>query len=77
MAARATSGMVTSAPDRVSSHQVATSFGEMPVTVTQRGGQEYAAAIPGATFRLVPDAGHLPQLEAPEAVLALLAETLP
>jgi pimeloyl-ACP methyl ester carboxylesterase len=39
--------------------------------------QEYAAAIPGATFRLVPDAGHLPQLEAPEAVLALLAETLP
>ena len=39
-------------------------------------GQEYAAAIPGATFRLVPDAGHLPQLEAPEAVLALLAETL-
>jgi len=39
--------------------------------------QAIAAAIPGAMFGLVPDAGHLPQLEAPEAVLALFAETLP
>jgi pimeloyl-ACP methyl ester carboxylesterase len=42
--------------------------------VTPAYGREYAAAIPGATFRVLPDAGHLPQIEAPEAVLALLAE---
>jgi pimeloyl-ACP methyl ester carboxylesterase len=53
MASFATRGMVTSAPERVSSRQ---------------------ASIPGASFRLVPRAGHLPQLENPEAVLALFAE---
>ena len=52
-------------------------WGEADRMVTPAYGQEYAAAIPGADFRLVPDAGHLPQLEAPEAVLALLAEALP
>jgi pimeloyl-ACP methyl ester carboxylesterase/mannose-6-phosphate isomerase-like protein (cupin superfamily) len=52
-------------------------WGEADRMVTPAYGQEYAAAIPGATFRLVPDAGHLPQIEAPEAVLALLAEALP
>jgi pimeloyl-ACP methyl ester carboxylesterase len=52
-------------------------WGEADRMFTPAYGQEYAAAIPGATFRLVPDAGHLPQLEAPEAVLALLAEVLP
>ena len=51
-------------------------WGEADRMFTPAYGQEYAAAIPGATFRLVPDAGHLPQLEAPEAVLALLAEAL-
>ena len=52
-------------------------WGEADRMVTPAYGQEYAAAIPGADFRLVPDAGHLPQLEAPEAVLALLAGALP
>ncbi|MEV6636241.1 alpha/beta hydrolase [Actinoplanes sp. NPDC051470] len=33
-------------------------------------GRAYAAAIPGATFTLIEDAGHLPQLEAPEELLA-------
>lgn len=35
-------------------------------------GEQYAAAIPAATFHLLPDAGHLPQLETPDALLALI-----
>jgi pimeloyl-ACP methyl ester carboxylesterase len=35
-------------------------------------GKAYAAAIPGATFRAVPGAGHLPQVETPAALLAEL-----
>jgi pimeloyl-ACP methyl ester carboxylesterase len=46
-------------------------WGEADRIVTPDFGKEYAAAIPGASFRLVPGAGHLPQLENPEAVLAL------
>ena len=49
-------------------------WGEADRMVTPAYGREYAAAIPGATFRVLPDAGHLPQIEAPEAVLALFAE---
>ncbi|MBE8516734.1 alpha/beta hydrolase [Amycolatopsis sp. H6(2020)] len=37
-------------------------------------GKAYAAAIPGATFTLLPRTGHLPQVESPEELLdALLA----
>ena len=46
-------------------------WGEADRIVTPAYGKEYAAAIPGATFTVVPAAGHLPQLENPEAVLAL------
>ena len=35
-------------------------------------GRAYADAIPGAEFTLLPEAGHLPQLEAPERLLALI-----
>jgi pimeloyl-ACP methyl ester carboxylesterase len=49
-------------------------WGEADRIVTPGYGKEYAAAIPGAAFRLVPEAGHLPQLENPEAVLALFGE---
>jgi pimeloyl-ACP methyl ester carboxylesterase len=49
-------------------------WGEADRMVTPEYGKEYAAAIPGASFRLLPEAGHLPQLETPEAVLALFAE---
>ena len=51
-------------------------WGEADGMVTPAYGKEYAAAIPGAQFQLMPKAGHLPQLEAPEAVLTLLAEAL-
>ncbi|CCH87416.1 putative hydrolase [Modestobacter italicus] len=32
-------------------------------------GRAYAAAVPGATFVLLPGAGHLPQIEAPDALI--------
>ncbi|MFG1610254.1 alpha/beta fold hydrolase [Actinoplanes sp. NPDC049265] len=35
-------------------------------------GRAYADAIPGATFTLIDGAGHLPQLEAPEELLAAI-----
>jgi pimeloyl-ACP methyl ester carboxylesterase len=35
--------------------------------------QEIAAAIPGARYAELPGCGHLPPLEAPAAVTALLA----
>jgi pimeloyl-ACP methyl ester carboxylesterase len=35
-------------------------------------GREFAAAIPGAVFTLIPKAGHMPQLEAPEQLLAAI-----
>ena len=47
-------------------------WGEADRIVTPAYGKEYAAAIPGAVFHVVPGAGHLPQLENPEAVLALV-----
>jgi pimeloyl-ACP methyl ester carboxylesterase len=49
-------------------------WGEADRIVTPGYGKEYAAAIPGAVFRMVPAAGHLPQLENPEAVLSLFGE---
>lgn len=36
-------------------------------------GRAYAAAIPGARFELIPEAGHQPQLEAPEPTLRAIA----
>jgi pimeloyl-ACP methyl ester carboxylesterase len=32
-------------------------------------GRAYAAAIPGAQFRLLEQVGHLPQLESPDALI--------
>ena len=49
-------------------------WGEADRMVTPAYGKEYAAAIPGASFRLLPRAGHLPQIETPETVLSLFAE---
>lgn len=47
-------------------------WGEADGMVTPDYGREYAAAIPGATFRLLSRAGHLPQLEVPDVLLPLL-----
>jgi pimeloyl-ACP methyl ester carboxylesterase len=49
-------------------------WGEADRIVTPAYGKEYAAAIPGAKFMVLPGAGHLPQLETPETVLALFSE---
>ena len=48
-------------------------WGEADRMMTPAYGKEYASAIPGAAFTVLPGAGHLPQLETPEAVLALFA----
>lgn len=40
-------------------------WGESDRVVTAGYGRAYAAAIPAAAFELVPEAGHLPQLEQP------------
>ena len=39
-------------------------------------GEEIAAAVPGATLRLVADAGHFLLLEQPEAAAAIVDEFL-
>jgi pimeloyl-ACP methyl ester carboxylesterase len=37
-------------------------------------GQAFAAAIPGAQFRLLPGTGHVPQLETPDQLLAAITD---
>ncbi len=37
-------------------------------------GRAYASAIPGAQFRLISRAGHIPQLEAPDELLTMVTE---
>jgi len=49
-------------------------WGEADRMTTPAYGKEYAAAIPGAEFHLLPGAGHLPQIETPEPLLALFEE---
>jgi len=45
-------------------------WGESDRVVDPGYGRALAAAIPGASFQLIPGAGHLPQLEAPGPLLA-------
>ena len=47
-------------------------WGEADRIVTPDYGRAYAKAMPMATFALMPGAGHLPQVEAPEELLGLL-----
>jgi pimeloyl-ACP methyl ester carboxylesterase len=49
-------------------------WGEADRIVTPGYGKQYAAAIPGASFRLMPDAGHLPQLETPEPLVTEITQ---
>jgi pimeloyl-ACP methyl ester carboxylesterase len=47
-------------------------WGESDRIVDPEYGRAYAAAIPGARFELVLGAGHVPQLEAPAALFAVV-----
>lgn len=47
-------------------------WGDSDGVFTPDYGRAYAAAIPGARFELLPDTGHLPTLESPEALLKLV-----
>ncbi|WP_433443830.1 alpha/beta fold hydrolase [Nonomuraea sp. CA-141351] len=49
-------------------------WGESDRIVDPEYGKAYAAAIPGATFTLLPRTGHLPQLETPEELLDALLD---
>ncbi|MFI9163266.1 alpha/beta fold hydrolase [Kitasatospora aureofaciens] len=49
-------------------------WGESDRIVTPAYGRAYAAAIPMATFTLLPRTGHLPQLETPEELLGALLD---
>jgi len=42
--------------------------------VPPQHGQAYAEAIPGGQFRLIATAGHLPQMETPAELLAVVRE---
>jgi pimeloyl-ACP methyl ester carboxylesterase len=44
-------------------------WGDSDGIATLPNGEAWAAAIPGATFTVIKDAGHMPQLEAPEQTL--------
>ena len=47
-------------------------WGEADRVFTPGYGQAYAALIPTARFQLIASAGHLPQLEQPEATLGAI-----
>ena len=49
-------------------------WGEADCIIPAEHGRAYAKAIPGARFLLLPEAGHLPQLETPDRLLAAVRE---
>lgn len=49
-------------------------WGEADRIVDVEYGRAFAAAIPGARFEVLPRAGHVPQMEAPEALVEALRE---
>jgi pimeloyl-ACP methyl ester carboxylesterase len=51
-------------------------WGEQDGIVTPKYGEAYRKLIPGAHLRIIPEAGHLPQIEQPDAFLAVLREFL-
>ena len=61
---------------RASLHRIATPtlviWGENDGVATTAYGKAYAGLIEGAKFTTIPEAGHYPQIEQPEAVLKAL-----
>lgn len=53
---------------------VLVAWGEEDGIVTPAYGRAYAAAFPNSHFKLIPEAGHFPQIEQPGAVLAAIGE---
>jgi pimeloyl-ACP methyl ester carboxylesterase len=49
-------------------------WGEADRMIPVERGEAYAKAIPGARYLLLPEAGHLPQLEAPDRLLAAVRD---
>ena len=49
-------------------------WGESDRVIDPDYGRAYAQSFPHARFALIPEAGHLPQIEQPERLLALLSE---
>ena len=49
-------------------------WGEADRIIPAEHGRAYAKAIPGARFLLLPEAGHLPQLETPDRLLAAVLD---
>jgi pimeloyl-ACP methyl ester carboxylesterase len=49
-------------------------WGEADGIVDSEYGRAYAAAIPGAEFTLLPETGHLPQLETPDQLLPVISD---
>ncbi len=52
-------------------------WGEADRIYPPEHGEAFAKAIPGARLVIIPEAGHLPQLEAPEALLAVVLDFRP
>ena len=48
-------------------------WGDSDQIVSPAYGQAYAAAIPGARFEVLPDTGHMPQMETPGLILDAVA----
>jgi pimeloyl-ACP methyl ester carboxylesterase len=51
-------------------------WGESDRVIDPEYGRAFAAAIPGATFHVVPSAGHLPQIETPEELTRVVGAFL-
>jgi pimeloyl-ACP methyl ester carboxylesterase len=47
-------------------------WGENDRIVSPDYGRAYAQALPNARFELIPEAGHLPQIEQPERLLTIV-----